>query len=178
MIRRAGGGGDHMDECEWACVQGKCSGPLDPALFWLEGAGLWPLAPQQCVIVADRQLFTLIRPELYGADEDTGVEVPYFWIDNLYVRLRRTRRTPPWLKLVNFSGYRGRGWLTRTVVQGDGLKYETHTERALWAGEMVTRFYAQGTGLADQPPCEAMQHRRNAGHGSLSKDPKSLRCPS
>lgn len=61
-------------------VQGSCATAPGPALSKPGGADLRPLLPGQCLLLTDTSLLTVSNSSL--------------WLDNLYVRLKRTTRTP------------------------------------------------------------------------------------
>lgn len=61
-------------------VQGSCAAAPGPALAQPGGADLRPLLPGQCLLVTDTSLLTVTNSSL--------------WIDNLYVRLKRTAKSP------------------------------------------------------------------------------------
>lgn len=61
-------------------VQGSCATAPGPALSKPAGADLRPLLPGQCLLLTDTGLLTVSNSSL--------------WLDNLYVRLKRSTRTP------------------------------------------------------------------------------------
>lgn len=87
-------------------MQGNCSeAPPQSLLNRLGGlVSLRPLRAQQCIIVTDMDLLRV----QYGP----------LWLDNLYVRLRRSSRDErPQLIEAEFDG---KAYLTRVTIQGDG----------------------------------------------------------
>ena len=62
-------------------VQGDCAAKPGPAMSKVTGADLRPLLPRQCLLVTDARLLTVTNSSL--------------WMDNLYIRLERSTRTPP-----------------------------------------------------------------------------------
>ena len=87
-------------------MQGNCTG--DPPQAFLNSLGgvvaLRPRATQQCVILTDMDLLRI----QYGP----------MWLDNLYVRLRRSARDDQ-PQLIE-SEFDGQAYLTRMTIQGDG----------------------------------------------------------
>lgn len=60
-------------------IQGDCAAKPGPAMSTVTGPALLPLLPRQCLLITDASLL----------DMNSGL-----WMDNIYIRLVRTTRTP------------------------------------------------------------------------------------
>jgi hypothetical protein len=73
----------------------------------LRGVPLLKLKPQQCLFVAEGNLFEFRH----------GEGTPHLWFDNIYMRVRYGTADPEPLFLRQFSGVL---WATNITMQGDG----------------------------------------------------------
>jgi hypothetical protein len=87
---------------------------------------LQPLQPGQCVIVTDMDLLQVHNGPL--------------WLDNLYVRLRRSDRDDA--PVLVETDYQGQAYLTNVTLQGDGTSFQRSQGLALAARTLL-----HGTGL-------------------------------
>lgn len=109
-------------------MQGNCSGAPDGDAFQLSGKPLLQLAEGQCLLVAD----------------DDALEVMHgrVWLDNLYLRVKRTsRNSRP--ALLSVAALGGQLWLTRSVLQGDGSIESLQASVGLTA-TITNQVFAQG----------------------------------
>ena len=79
------------------------------------GADLWPLLPRQCLLVTDASLLTVTNSSL--------------WMDNLYIRLERSTRTPLLAVLITADELSTGLYLTGITLQVPPLPSPTYDAR-------------------------------------------------
>eukprot|EP00892_Ulva_mutabilis_P011349 jgi/Ulvmu1/8587/UM045_0030.1 len=94
-------------------ITGNCATAPGPALSSPTGAALRPLLPWQCLLLTDTSVLTVSNSSL--------------WMDNLYLRLQRSARTPLEPFLLATESESPALYLTGITLQGDGQFKSTGT---------------------------------------------------
>lgn len=90
-------------------VQGNCSHTPSLQNIDSSGAPLLRMKPRQCLILTDARV-------LSASDS--------LWLDGVYIRLKRKRKTPDYTP-VSFVNAESTMWMTHTTIQGDGSNHTT-----------------------------------------------------
>lgn len=80
----------------------------------MTGAPLRELLPDQCLLIADKPFLKQ--------------NIGRLWLDNVYIRIEPSKRTPGTMSALDAADSGGEMWVTRTTIQGDGAVAEVVDE--------------------------------------------------